>query len=184
MDGAPRATSIACLLAAVGVAAMAVPAWVTGMPVVVASLGASVLLAAVDSDHPESAPMTVITGHWIAIAAALVSLEALGLWDAPSTLVAGVTWTRMLALPLALALTLLGMLVVGRLHTPAGATALLVASSIVRPGTDLVVLAGSVAYVAGVIALFPSVAARLAGGHATSAAPKRKRRARTKRRGR
>lgn len=160
---------------------MSLAAWVTGMPVVVPSLGASLLLAAAAPETPESAPATLLAGHWIAIAAGLVALEALGLWDAPSTLAAGVTWTRMLALPLALALALLGMLVVGRLHTPAGATALLVASSIVRPGSDVLMLAGTVVYVAAVVALFPYVAAQLAGRPAAALA-KRRSRSRVKRR--
>jgi CBS-domain-containing membrane protein len=162
---------------------MSLAAWVTGMPVVVPSLGASLLLAAAVPETPESTPTTLLLGHWIAIAAALVALEALGLWDAPSTLAAGVTWTRMVALPLALALALLGMLVVGRLHTPAGATAMLVASSIVRPGSDLLILAATVAYVAGVVALFPYLTAQLAG-RPVPASTKRRSPPRSKRRSR
>jgi len=181
MDASPRPLWIATLLCAAGAGAMSLAAWVTGMPVVVPSLGASLLLAATDPDGAEGTPATLVAGHWIAIAAALIALEALGLWDAPSALVAGVTWTRMLAVPLALALALLGMLATGRLHTPAGATALLVASSVVRPGSDVVVLAATVLYVAGVVALFPYLRAQLAG-HPAAAPAKRRSRPRPRRR--
>jgi CBS-domain-containing membrane protein len=67
----------------------------------------------------------------------------------------------MAAVPVALGLTLAGMLIAGRLHSPAGATALLVGLGIVRPGSEVVLLAVTIAYVAGVVALFPRAAARL-----------------------
>ena len=181
MDSHARPTWIACLLCALGAAAMSVAAWVTGMTVVVPALGASLLLAATDPDARRAAPATLVAGHWIAVGAALVALEAFGLWDAPSALVAGVTWPRMLAIPLALALTLLGMLALGRLHTPAGATALVVASSMVRPGSDVLILAATVLYIGGVVAFFPYITAQLTG-RSSLPPPKRRGNARPMRR--
>ncbi len=148
----------------IGVAAMSLPAWVSGLPVVVPSLGATVVAAAVAPDAAENAPLTIVAGHAIAVASALAALALCGLMGQPSALVVGVSAARMLALPLALGLTLLGMLLARRVHTPAGATALLVALGILRPGSDVVVLVVSVVYVAAVIAAFPRIAERLSAG--------------------
>lgn len=165
------------MLAAGGAAAMSVAAWVSGLPVVVPSLGPSVLLAAAAPGGRESGPVALLLGHGIAAAAAVATLATLGLLGEPSALVAGVTTARMIAVPVALGLTLAGMLLAGRLHPPAGATTLLVVLGIVRAGSDLFVLLAATAYVACAVALFPWAAARLAGQSARSRAPGRRRRA-------
>jgi hypothetical protein len=162
MSSTTRPLWIAAALAAGGAAAMSVAAWVSGLPAVVPSLGPSLLLAATLPGQRESAPATLLVGHGIAAVAAVASLAAFGLLHEPSALVAGVTVARMVAIPLALALTLAGMLLVGRFHAPAGATTLLVALGVVRAGGDLVALVAATVYVAGVVALFPWAAARLA----------------------
>jgi CBS-domain-containing membrane protein len=163
MASPTRPAWIACALAASGAAALSIPAWITGLPLVASSLGPSLLLAAATPDARESSPGSVAAGHGIAVVAALAVTAAFGLGGEPSALVAGVTTARMAAVPAALALTLAGMLAVGRLHAPAGATALLVVLGIVRPGSDVVVLAATIAYAAAVVALFPAFARRLAG---------------------
>jgi CBS domain-containing membrane protein len=169
MASTTRPAWIACVLAAGGAAAMSAAAWVTGLPLVVASLGPSLLLAAAAPDARESDAATLAIGHGIAVIVTVATLAVFGLTDAPSALVAGVGLARMAAVPVALGLTLAGMLIAGRLHSPAGATALLVALGIVRPGSEVVLLAVTIAYVAGIVALFPRAAARLgraAGGRA------------------
>jgi hypothetical protein len=151
---------MACLLCAVGTAAMSVPAWITGLPAVVPSLGASVLAAAAFPDARESGPASIALGHAIAVVATLGTLATFGLTDEPSALVAGVSPSRMVAVPAALALTLAGMLLAGRIHVPAGATTLVTALGIVRGG-DVAVLLASVLVVAATVALFPRLEARL-----------------------
>jgi CBS-domain-containing membrane protein len=170
MAAAERSGWIACVLAAGGVAAMSVAAWVTGLPAVVPSLAPSLLGAAASPGRREHTPTTLLVGHFIAILAALASLVAFDLLGEPPALVAGVSAARMVALPVALALTLAGMLIVRRLHPAAGATALLVGMGIVRPGGDLVVLIAAIAWTAAIVALFPWAAARL--GERTAPRPK------------
>ena len=175
-DGRPG--WIACSLAAGGVAAMSVAAWITGLPAVVPSLAPSLLGAAASPGRREHAPTTLLVGHFIAILAALASLVAFDLLGEPPALAAGVSTARMIALPVALALTLAGMLIVRRLHPAAGATTLLVGMGIVRPGGDLVVLVAAIAWTAAIVALFPWAAAHLGERtprpKATRAAPRRR----------
>ena len=163
MASTSRPVWIACVLAAGGAFAMSVMAWIGGLPAVVPSLGPSLLLAAAMPGQRESMPLTLLVGHGVAVAATVGTLVAFGLVGEPSALAAGVTLARMLAIPVALGLTLAGMLVVGRFHAPAGATTLLVALGVVRPGGDLVVLVAATVYVAIIVALFPWAADRLAG---------------------
>src|SRR5258708_6203765 len=110
MVTATRPVWIACLLAAAGVAAMSVAAWISGLPAVVPSLAPSLLGAAAASGEREHAPATLLAGHGIAIVASLATLAAFGLLGEPPALLVGVSWARMIALPVALALTLAGML--------------------------------------------------------------------------
>jgi len=170
MAAAERPGWIACALAAGGVAAMSIVAWITGLPAVVASLAPSLLGAAASPGRREHAPVTLLVGHFIAILAALASLVAFDLLGDPPALVVGVSTARMLALPVAVALTLAGMLIVRRLHPAAGATTLLVGMGVVRPSGDLVVLVAAIAWTAGIVALFPWAAARL--GQRTASKPK------------
>jgi len=159
MAATNRPAWVACALAAGGTAALCVPAWITGLPVVAPSLGPSLLLAAAAPGTRESAPTTLAIGHGIAVAATVATLAAFRLLEEPSALVGGVTVARMIAVPVALAATLAGMLIAGRFHPPAGATTLLVALGIVR-SSDVLVLVASIAYAAGVVALFPRAAKR------------------------
>ena len=114
---------------------------------------------------------------WIACGSRRVaSLVAFDLLGDPPALVVGVSTARMLALPVAVALTLAGMLIVRRLHPAAGATALLVGMGIVRPGGDLVVLVAAIAWTAAIVALFPWAAARMGASRpkTTRSVPRRR----------
>jgi len=170
---AERPGWIACALAAGGVAVMSVAAWITGLPAVVPSLAPSLLGAATSPGRREHAPTTLLVGHFIAILAALASLVAFDLLGEPPVLAARMSAARMLALPVALALTLAGMLIVRRVHPAAGATTLLVGMGIVRPGGDLVVLVAAIAWTAALVALFPWAAARLGERTTSRAKPTR-----------
>jgi len=156
-----RPVWIACALAAGGVAAMSVAAWISGLPAVVPSLAPSLIGAAAAPGQREHAPATLLAGHAIAIVATVATLAAFGLLGEPPALVAGVSLARMVALPTALALTLAGMLLARRFHPAAGATTLLVGMGIIRPGGDLVVLVAVTGWIAGIVALFPWATARL-----------------------
>jgi len=163
MVTAHRPVWIACVLAAGGVAAMSVAAWISGLPAVVASLAPSLLGAAAAPGQREHAPATLLAGHGIAIVASLATLAAFGLLGEPPAFVVGVSLARMIALPVALALTLAGMLLARRFHPAAGATTLLIGMGIARPGGDLIVLVAVTGWIAGIVGLFPWATARLTG---------------------
>lgn len=151
------------LLAAVGAAghaASALGARGVGGTWLTTSLGptAYVLLA-----HPRSVTSRLrnaVLGHATALLAGLAALAAFGLWHAPS-----IAETHSESLPqvgaqaVAIAVTLLVLTLADSHHAPAGATALLIASGIARPGPPLV---GLVIGLTIVLALAPLLA-RLPG---------------------
>lgn len=151
------------LLSAVGTAghvASTLGAPVVGGTWLTTTLGPTcyVLLA-----HPRSVTSRLrnaLLGHSTGVVAGLGALVLFGLRDAPS-----IAETHQESLPqigaqaLAVALTLLVLTVAGSHHAPAGATALLVASGIARPGPPLVSLIVGLAIVLAVAPLL----ARLPG---------------------
>jgi hypothetical protein len=151
------------LLAAVGVAGHVVGAsgaravggtWLT------TALGptAYVLLA-----HPRSVTSRLrnaVVGHVAGVLAGLLALAVFGLWSAPSIVETHrESLAQVGAQGVAIALTLLVLTVADAHHAPAGATTLLVASGIARPGPELV---GLLIGLAIVLALAPLLA-RLPG---------------------
>jgi hypothetical protein len=151
------------LLAAVGAAGHAASA--LGAPVVggtwlTTTLGPTgyVLLA-----HPRSVTSRLrnaLIGHGTAVLTGMAALAVFGLWSAPS-----VAETHQESLPqvgaqaVAVAATLFVLTVADAHHAPSGATALLIASGIARPGPPLV---GLVIGLAIVLAVAPLLA-RLPG---------------------
>ena len=77
MVTAARPVWISCVLAAGGVAAMSVAAWISGLPAVVPSLAPSLLGAAAAPSQREHAPATVLAGHAIAIVATVATLAGM-----------------------------------------------------------------------------------------------------------
>jgi hypothetical protein len=158
------------LLAVVGVAghvASALGARAVGGTWLTAALGptAYVLLA-----HPRSITSRLrnaVVGQVVGVLAGLVGLAMFGLWSAPS-----IVETHHESLPqvgsqaVAVALTLLVLTLADAHHAPAGATALLVASGIARPGPELF---GLLIGLAIVLALAPLLA-RLPGERRDTAA--------------
>jgi hypothetical protein len=173
---APRSIGTACLLAAAGVAGLALASWITTVPLLVPALGPSLLLGAVAPGVRENSPASVAIAHGIGLLAGLGAVALLGLGGEPSTLAAGVSLGRAAAVTLALAGTLAGLVAVDRVHAAAGATTLAVATGTVRPGSDVVGLAVGIAWTATTIALFPRLAAAI--GTRTARAPAKPRRRR------
>jgi hypothetical protein len=158
------------LLAAVGVAghvAGALGARALGGTWLTTALGptAYVLLA-----HPRSVTSRLrnaAVGHVSAVVAGLVALAVFGLWHAPSIVETHrESLNQVGAQAVAIALTLLVLTAADAHHAPAGATTLLVASGIARPGPELVGLLVGLAIVLAVAPLL----ARLPGGRHDTAA--------------
>ena len=107
-------------------------------PTLTATLGPT---AYVFAAHPASEGgrlRNAILGHTAGIGCGLAMLAAFGLWSAPSLAETGYpTWEHVGAAALAAGLTLLVLEVLDAHHSPAAATALLVATGLAKPGRPL-----------------------------------------------
>lgn len=118
-----------------------------GEPMLVPSLGPTVLLFFESALQPAACPRNAFIGHGIAIAAGWVSLALFGLVHAPSVLVIGFTLERVAAAALALAATAFIKHLFRAPHPPAGATVLIVSLGMLTTFEQLGWLAASVAVV-------------------------------------
>ena len=148
------------LLAAIGAAGHLVGTQAIGATWLTTSLGptAYVLLA-----HPRSVTSRLrngLLGHATGVLAGLGALAVFGLWSAPSVAETHQESVAQIgAQAVAIAMTLLVLTTADAHHAPAGATALLVASGIARPGPALLSLIIGLAIVLAVAPLL----ARLPG---------------------
>lgn len=110
----------------VSIALMSVVALLTRQPFIFPSLGPTAFLLFYTPTQPTASPRNTFCGHLIGAVAGYLSLAIFGLLDAGPALVVGVTWARVGAAALSLALTS-GVMVWLRVpHPPAGATTLIV----------------------------------------------------------
>lgn len=115
--------SAAVLTAAVGVTGL----W-AGMPWLFPSLGPTIFLQVHRPDLASARPWNVLAGHAAGIAGGIVGVLLLAAQDAPPVLSANVlTWPRLWAAVIAMALTLAIQVPIKASHPPAAATALLIA---------------------------------------------------------
>ena len=99
-----------------------------GQPLLVPSLGPSAALIALLPSHPTARAWNTVTGHLIGLLAGFAAVALAGAASAPSVLSGGeLTWSRVGAATLAMALTLAGCALARAGHPPAAATTLLVA---------------------------------------------------------
>ena len=161
--GLRLAVLVGALLAAVGLAGLVASgsgARALGGTWLTAALGptAYVLLA-----HPRSVTSrfrNALIGHGSAVLSGLLALAVFGLWTAPSIVETHhESVAQVGAQAAAIALTLLALTVAGAHHAPAGATTLLIASGIARPGPALVGLLVGLA----IVLLLAPLLARLPG---------------------
>lgn len=110
----------------VSIALMSVVALLTRQPFIFPSLGPTAFLLFYTPTQPAASPRNTFFGHLIGAVAGYLSLAIFGLLDVGPALVVGVTWARVGAAALSLALTS-GVMVWLRVpHPPAGATTLIV----------------------------------------------------------
>jgi CBS domain-containing membrane protein len=118
-------------------------------PFVFPSLGATAFLVFFTPTTPAASPRNTVCSHAVGIACGYGALWVTGLQHAGPAIVAQLSWTRILAVSLALATTAALMILLNVPHPPAAATAMIVALGFVtRPGY-LVVLEAAVALLAG-----------------------------------
>lgn len=124
----------------ISIGLMSLVALLTGQPFVFPSLGPTAFLLFYTPTAPTASPRNTLCGHLIGVVAGYLSLAAFGLLDAGPAVVVGVSWARVGAAALSLALTS-GLMVWLRVpHPPAGATTLIVSLGLITAIPKLVVL--------------------------------------------
>lgn len=106
-------------------------------PWVFPSLAPTLMVLAETPHHPSARPQSVLVGHLVGIFAGLLALLAFGLRSHPSAVQEGLTWHRVGAVCLAVALTSLVLQLVRCPHPPAGATTLIVSLGVLRTTPQL-----------------------------------------------
>ena len=118
-------------------------AWLFGEPLLFPSLGATAFLFFETPLAEVGTPRNAVIGHFVAIVAAVASLEAFGLFGDPSTYVQGVTPARIGAVAFSVAATGGVLRLLRAAHPPAGATTIIVSSGLLgKPHQILAVASG------------------------------------------
>lgn len=124
----------------VSIALMSFVALVTKQPFVFPSLGPTAFLLFFTPTLPTASPRNTLCGHLIGAVSGYVSLAIFGLLHAGPAILVGVSWSRVGAAALSLALTS-GVMVWLRVpHPPAGATTLIVSLGLIATVPKLGVL--------------------------------------------
>ena len=124
----------------VSIGLMSVVALVTKQPFIFPSLGPTAFLLFYTPTQPTASPRNTFCGHLIGATAGYLSLAVFGLLDAGPALVVGVSWARVGAAALSLALTSGGMVWLRVPHPPAGATTLIVSLGLLTTLPEIAVL--------------------------------------------
>jgi len=143
----------------VSIGIMSAAAALTGQPLIFPSLGPTAFLLFFTPRAPTASPRNTIIGHLIGVVAGYVSLVIFGLTDHGPAFAEGVTWARVGAAALSLALTSGFMVWLLAPHPPAGATTLIVSLGIMSQPSQLAFLMLAV----GLLVLQGLVINRMAG---------------------
>jgi len=137
----------------ISIAVMSAAAVITGQPLIFPSLGPTAFLLFYTPRAPAASPRNTIYGHLIGVMAGYLSLVIFGLTDHGPALAEGVSWARVGAAALSLALTAGFMAWLLAPHPPAGATTLIVSLGILSKPSQLafLMLAVLVLVVQGVV---------------------------------
>jgi len=122
-------------------------AWLFDEPLLFPSLGATAFLFFETPLAEVGTPRNAIVGHVVAIGAALASLGAFGLLDAPSVYVEGVTPARIGAVAFSVAVTGGVLRLLRAAHPPAGATTIIVSSGLLAKPHQVAAVVGGVALI-------------------------------------
>jgi CBS-domain-containing membrane protein len=124
----------------VSIGLMSLVALLTKQPFIFPSLGPTAFLLFYTPMLPTASPRNTLCGHAIGAVAGYLSLAIFGLLDAGPAIVVGVSWSRVGAAALSLALTS-GVMVWLRVpHPPAGATTLIVSLGLLTTLPEIGVL--------------------------------------------
>jgi CBS-domain-containing membrane protein len=137
---ARRDLFLAPLLEAALIVILAVVGWVSGTPLVFASLGPTAYEIVETSDRPSARPYNIIVGNLIAVLAAFAALWMTGAWGAPRVSAHGVPLDRVWAATIAALLTVLCTLLARATQPAALSTTLLIALGIMQTARDGVII--------------------------------------------
>lgn len=124
----------------ISIGLMSLVALLTKQPFIFPSLGPTAFLLFSTPMLPTASPRNTFFGHLIGAAAGYLSLVVFGLLDAGPALVVGVSWARVGAAALSLALTAGAMVWLRVPHPPAGATTLIVSLGLLTTLPEIGVL--------------------------------------------
>jgi CBS domain-containing membrane protein len=120
-------------------------AMLSGTPLIFPSLGPTAFLFFANPTDASSSPRNALCGHAIGILCGYAALWLVGLQDAPSAMLEGVGWRRVLAAAFSLAATGALMILFRAGHPPAGATTLIVSLGLVTHPFQLLMIEAAVA---------------------------------------
>ncbi|MCL5099201.1 MAG: HPP family protein [Candidatus Omnitrophica bacterium] len=115
------------------------------LPMVFPSLGPTAFWLFFSPESRTACPRNTLFGHAVGILCGYGALWLTGLQDAPSAIIEGVSLARVFAAALSLALTGALMILFDAVHSPAGATTLIVSLGIITHPARLVIIELAVA---------------------------------------
>jgi hypothetical protein len=152
------------LVCVVGLAVVGALGVELGEPWVFPSLGPTLMVLAETPGQPAAHPRGVLVGHVVGVAAGYLALLVTGLRTHPTVLQEGLSWPRVVAACLSVALTTLVLQALRSPHAPSGATTLIVSLGLFKTTSSLAVLLLSVLVCTGVaVALNLGLGVRHAG---------------------
>jgi CBS domain-containing membrane protein len=116
-------------------------AWAFDEPLLFPSLGATAFLIFETPTAEVGSPRNTLIGHGVGILAAALSLAIFGLLDDASAFEQGVTFARVLAVALSVALTGGVLRLLRAAHPPAGATTIIVSSGLLADADQMLAVA-------------------------------------------
>lgn len=129
------------------IALLAVLAMICRVPFVFPSVGPTALLLFASPEAPSGCPRNTLCGHAIGILCGYGALWITGLQHAPSAMLEGVNLARVIAAAISLASTGALMILFRVVHSPAGATTLIISLGIITRPAYLLAIEAAVALI-------------------------------------
>ena len=135
---------IAPLLEAALLLIAAAIGWLTHKPLIFASLGPTAYELVETPERKSARPYNVVVGHLVGVLAGFLGLWVTNAWSAPAISAGWIGWTRVGAVVLASAVTVVVTLLIKATQPAALSTTLLVALGVMQKGQDGFIMMGGV----------------------------------------
>jgi CBS-domain-containing membrane protein len=143
-EGGLQAGAWSAVVCVVGLAVVGALGVLLKEPWVFPSLGPTLMVLAETPGQPAAHPRSVLVGHVVGVAAGYLALLLTGLRTHPTVLQEGLSWPRVVAACLSVAVTTLVLQALRSPHPPSGATTLIVSLGLFKTASSLGVLLLSV----------------------------------------